>query len=442
MIFILKKVYYFEKGLNILKEKGIFAFICSNKFAKAKYGEKLRKLILENQLKIYDDFTGVKIFKEAQVDTCIIQLKKEHNESNEIFVNHDYYLKQNRLENNSFLFNPPEILDLKDKIINQGAMIKNLDITIKRGILTGFNKAFIIDEVTKNKLIEKDYKNKEVIKPLLRGRDIQKWSIKYQNLYLLYIPWNFNIQKYPSLKDYLQNYKEDLSNRPEVKKERYNWYCLSRYASDYVDLFEKEKLIYPELSSSLSMVYDNKKYYIDKTCFIITTSLNIKYIYALLNSNVLNFAFKLLGTPLGKSGFNLSKIYIEQLPIKITNATIEDNVVDIVEKIIILNKEIDNEIINFKKFLKKQNFNTNLNKINEYYFLDSKKFIKEIKKQRDVLLTDKLINELNREFQNNINRISNLNSEIKLKENELNNIIYKIYNLNENEIKLIEENLY
>ena len=110
--------------MNILKENGIFAFICSNKFAKAKYGEKLRKLILENQLKIYDDFTGVKIFKEAQVDTCIIQIKKEHNERNEIFVNQEYYLKQNRLEDNSFIFNPPEILDLKDKIMMQGELIK------------------------------------------------------------------------------------------------------------------------------------------------------------------------------------------------------------------------------------------------------------------------------------------------------------------------------
>ena len=71
--------YFFEKGLNILKEKGIFAFICSNKFAKAKYGEKLRKLLLKNQLKIYNDFTGIKVFKEASVDTCVIQIKKDFN---------------------------------------------------------------------------------------------------------------------------------------------------------------------------------------------------------------------------------------------------------------------------------------------------------------------------------------------------------------------------
>ena len=434
--------YLFEKGLKILKDNGIFAYICSNKFTKAKYGEKLRKLILKNQLKIYNDFTGVKVFKEASVDTCVIQIKKNYIEENNIFINNHYLMEQNRLDSNSFTFNSPDVLNLRDKILNQGTLIKDLDVQINYGIKTGFNKAFIIDEKTKNKLISEDSKNKEIIKPLLRGRDIRKWSIRYQNLYLLYIPWNFNMQNYPSLNEYLQTYKKELSNRPEVKKVRYNWYCLSRYASDYVDLFEEEKLIYPELSSSLSMVYDDNKFYIDKTCFIITTSLNIKYINALLNSNVLNFVFKLLGTPLGKSGFNLSKIYIEQLPIIFTNTSTEKEIKELVDEIIILNNEINNEIINFKKYLKEQNINSISNKLDDYYSLDSKKFINEIKKQHEILLSDTLINELIHKFKNSIKKISNLNSDLKLKEDKLNNIIYKIYNLNENEIKLIEDDLF
>ena len=150
--------------MNILKEKGIFAFICSNKFAKAKYGEKLRKLILENQLKIYNDFTGVKVFKEASVDTCVIQIKKNYIENNDIFINNHYLMGQNRLDSNSFTFNSPDILNLRDKILNQGTLIKNLDIQINYGIKTGFNKAFIIDEKTKNKLINADSKNKELRK--------------------------------------------------------------------------------------------------------------------------------------------------------------------------------------------------------------------------------------------------------------------------------------
>ena len=121
--------------MNILKENGIFAFICSNKFAKAKYGEKLRKLILNNQLKIYNDYTGVKIFKEASVDTCVIQIKKAYVKNNEVHVDEKYYMEQSRLDSNSFTFNSPEILDLRDKIFNQGTLIKDLDIQINYGII-------------------------------------------------------------------------------------------------------------------------------------------------------------------------------------------------------------------------------------------------------------------------------------------------------------------
>ena len=434
--------------MKILKENGIFAFICSNKFAKAKYGEKLRKLILENQLKIYDDFTGVKIFKEAQVDTCVIQIKKNFNPENMILVNNEYNMQQNKLDFKSFIFNSPEVLNLRDKIINQGTMIKDLDITIKRGILTGFNKAFIIDESTKNKLIKLDSKNKEIIKPLLRGRDVNKWRISYKNLYIIFTRRGIDINKYPVIKEFLSKYKKELtpktkdSKRTDVgrKPGPYEWYEIQDNVA-YYSLFEEEKLIYPELSSSLSMVYDNNQFYIDKTCFIITTSLNIKYINALLNSNVLNFVFKLLGTPLGKSGFNLSKIYIEQLPIKITNTSTEKEINELVDEIIVLNNEINKEIINFKKYLKEQNINPVSNKLEDYYSLDSKKFINEIKKQHKVLLSDTLINELNHKFQNSISNISNLNSDLKVKEYKLNNIIYKIYDLNENEIKLIEDDL-
>ncbi|MBE6496246.1 MAG: class I SAM-dependent DNA methyltransferase, partial [Methanobrevibacter thaueri] len=146
--------------MNVLKEKGIFAFICSNKFAKAKYGEKLRKLILENQLKIYYDFTGVKVFKEASVDTCVIQIKKDFKNDNEIYVDNNYYLKQKLLNKNSFTFKSPEVLNLRDKILSLGIPLKDLDVKINRGVLTGFNKAFIIDEETKNRLIKEDSNNK------------------------------------------------------------------------------------------------------------------------------------------------------------------------------------------------------------------------------------------------------------------------------------------
>ena len=138
-----------------------------------------------------------------------------------------------------------------------------MDIQINYGIKTGFNKAFIIDEDTRNMLISKDTKNKEIIKPLLRGRDINKWKINYANLYLIHSYDGLNIEeKYPIIYNYLYQFHEQLEKRYDKGKK---WYNLR--ACSYDDLFEKEKLIYPNMASGLYPVYDNNKYYTKSKMF-------------------------------------------------------------------------------------------------------------------------------------------------------------------------------
>ncbi|MDR2544251.1 MAG: hypothetical protein LBD03_01685, partial [Methanobrevibacter sp.] len=127
-------------------------------------------------------------------------------------------MEQNRLTDDFWAFEPIEILNLKDKIMEQGTPLKEIEnVNIYGGILTGYNKAFIVDEETKNDLIATEPKNSEIIKFLLRGRDIHRWNINYQSLYLLYIPWDFEIGEYPDIKKHLLKFKDKLSKRPEVK---------------------------------------------------------------------------------------------------------------------------------------------------------------------------------------------------------------------------------
>lgn len=370
--------------MKILKDKGIFAFICSNKFAKANYGKKLRKLILENQLKIYNDFTGLKIFKEASVDTCVIQIKKDFIENNEVYVDDEYFMKQNKLNSNSFMFNSPQILNLREKIFNQGTLIKDLDIQINRGILTGFNKAFIIDEKTKDKLISEDFNNKEIIKPLLRGRDIDKWRINYDNLYLIFTRRGIDINRYPIIKKFLSKYKEELTpkNKNSKKEDKgrkpgpYKWYEIQDNIA-YHALFEKEKIIYSEIVPKPQFVYDNQKFYVEATGFLLSSSkLNLKYIISLLNSKLLFWYFKDIGYNLGGKGFRYKKIFIEQLPIKLTNIDIEIEICDLVDSIINYNKQFVKERDSFKNILiNEYNAKKISKKLNEYYNLSQKEFL-------------------------------------------------------------------
>ena len=425
--------------MKILKDKGIFAFICSNKFAKAKYGEQLRKLILENQLKIFNDFTGINVFKEASVDTCVIQIKKEFMGKNEVFVDDTYYMEQSRLDSNSFIFNSPDVLNLREKISQDGTPIKDLDIEINRGILTGFNEAFIIDEKTKNRLIKEDSNNKEIIKPLLRGRDINKWKIMYKNLYLIHSVDGLDTKnKYPSIYKFLSQYQEKLEKRYD--KGRY-WYNLR--SCKYDDLFEKEKIIYSEIVPEPRFVYDDNKYYMEATGFILnSTEINLKYLVSLLNSKLLFWYFKDIGYNLGGKGFRYKKIFIEQLPIKTTDSYTENILADLIDQILLYNKNFVEETDSFQEFLIEmmdvQKIST---KLENYFNLSLNRFLKEVKKQNGNINDENLKDSLIKRYKYSCEKLKQLQSDILILETKMNKMIYSIYNLNEEEIEIIETDL-
>src|SRR5574344_1164396 len=176
-------VYFYELALNMLKPNGLKGFICSNKFFRAKYGENLREYILQNTTILQiADFNGVKIFEDATVDSAITIFQKTKSDNNSTFkvvdvdLINSYEMKQNDLTKTSFSFSNPKELAIKQKTEKIGIPLKQWDINIYRGILTGYNEAFIIDEATKNELIKKDPKSAEIIKPLLKGRNIKKYD--------------------------------------------------------------------------------------------------------------------------------------------------------------------------------------------------------------------------------------------------------------------------
>src|SRR5574344_246494 len=185
-------VYFYELALNMLKPNGLKGFICSNKFFRAKYGENLREYILQNTTILQiADFNGVKIFEDETVDSAITIFQKQKEDNNSTFkvvdvdLVNSYEMKQSDLTKTSFSFSNPKELAIKQKIDKIGIPLKQWDINIYRGILTGFNEAFIIDEATKNELIKKDSKSLEIIKPLIKGRDIKKYNYEFNNLFLI-----------------------------------------------------------------------------------------------------------------------------------------------------------------------------------------------------------------------------------------------------------------
>ncbi|WP_065840493.1 Eco57I restriction-modification methylase domain-containing protein [Campylobacter fetus] len=424
-------VYFYELGLTSLREGGKLGFICSNKFFRANYGKNLRKYILDNaSVNSIVDFNAIKIFEDATVDSAITIFQKTTSLDNtkfEYFAPQDSefdlnkvkfeLLAQSTLSEQIFTFVDDTNFGLKTKIEAIGTSLKEWDINIYRGILTGLNEAFIIGTATKDQILDKcvnlDEKERtaKLIKPILRGRDIKRYSYKWADLWVINTHNGYknqdekilaiDIYDYPALKAYLDKFEPKLSKRSDKGTTPYN---LRNCA--YINEFEKEKIIYSEIVREPQFYLDNNEHFFaEATSFILTAqndSINLRYLTGLLHSNLVTFAFKkwYAGGGLG-SGYRYKKQYLENLPIpKVTNEnkTTADEIINLVEQILSSNEKINK----YEKYLNKLNLDEKI----------------EAKEQIEIL--------------ENI---------IKLSDEKIENLVYKLYNLTDEEVKIIQNSL-
>lgn len=382
--------YFFEQGHKILKPNGILSFITSNKYCRAGYGEPLREFLLEaTALLYYIELNGVKVFDSATVDTSILSFAKIDKskgaklDSTHIFdyahpkdydTNSNVPLQehitlqsflQSSLSKESFIFQDSTRQALKAKIEKIGTPLKKWDISINYGIKTGYNEAFIIDskkrdEILSNCVSENErQRTSDIIKPILRGRDIKRYSYEWAGLWLInthngYTTSDFShcetceasrgnpqatpkikippidISDYPALKAYLDTHWDKLAKRTDKGKTPYNL----RHCA-YLEEFEKEKIVWAEMTDSPCFIYDDKGMYINQTCYFIPQ--NDKYLCAVLNSRLIYFYMKQIASGLGSGALRWIKQFMENLPIpKITesNKPLCDEIISLVEQIL------------------------------------------------------------------------------------------------------------
>ncbi|WP_441746191.1 type IIG restriction enzyme/methyltransferase [Helicobacter pylori] len=344
--------YFFALSYHLLKEKGFNAFITSNKYARAKYGAKLRELLLKKTTLVsYMELNALKVFESATVDTSIMSFIKQEPPKESRFK---YYeptpddksdlksarslpMKQNALSTESFIFANATLLDLRDKIESVGTPLKDWDIQIYYGILTGANEAFIIPTEKRDEILnacktqEERKRTEALIKPILRGKDIKRYSYEWADLWLINTHNGYtsnlkfkippiDIEKYPALKSHLDSHWNTIATRCNQGDTPYN---LRNCA--YLEDFEKEKIVYGEIVQEPRFYLDNGEcelgyFYAEATSFILTGE-HLHYLLGMLHSKLITFAFKTFyaGGGLGESGYRYKKAFIERLPIpKIT----------------------------------------------------------------------------------------------------------------------------
>ncbi|GAA9929280.1 class I SAM-dependent DNA methyltransferase [Helicobacter pylori] len=357
--------YFFALSYHLLKEKGFNAFITSNKYARAKYGAKLRELLLKKTTIVtYMELNALKVFESATVDTSIMSFIKQEppkesdfkyyeptpDDKNDLKSARSLPMKQNALSTESFIFADAALLDLRGKMESIGSPLKDWDIQINYGIKTGANEAFIIPTEKREEILnacktQEERKHTEaLIKPILRGKDIKRYSYEWADLWVINTHNGYtsnlkfkippiDIEKYPSLKSHLDSHYDTIATRSDQGDTPYH---LRNCA--YLEDFEKEKIVYPcIMAKEPCFVYEEKGFYAPAPANIITgDKTEIKYITALLNSKCIYFAMRKFYMGGGIEG-ELKTNNLEKIPIpKITpqNQKLADKITDCAKAIL------------------------------------------------------------------------------------------------------------
>ncbi len=334
---------FYERGFQLLKAGGHLCFITSNKWMRAGYGESLRKFLAEKtNPKILIDFAGQKIFESATVDTNILLFQKAPNTHKtrscvaKAGCRDDLsgFIRQHSMENafntsDSWVILNPIEQSIKAKIEKIGKPLKEWDIKIYRGILTGCNEAFIIDAGKRKEILancatqEERKRTDELIRPILRGRDIKRYGYNFANLYLIAshngIPGKkiprINIDDYPAVKRHLDSFWPQISKRSDMGDTPYNLRSCA-----YWEDFSEQKIIYPNMTKYLPFLWDNKRFLTNQKCFIITGK-HLGYLTAFLNSSLFKYCYRDAFPELQGGTRELSKIFFDKLAVaQVTDA--------------------------------------------------------------------------------------------------------------------------
>ncbi|GAA7173677.1 class I SAM-dependent DNA methyltransferase [Helicobacter pylori] len=407
--------YFYELGFNVLKENGILSFITSNKYTRAGYGEALREFLLKNTCILkYIDLNGIKVFDSATVDTSILSFEKikiKENTfkylslNNELLKNYDFEISaikeflnisQNSLSKESFTFSDENTSALKAKIERIGTPLKEwYGLNINYGIKTGYNEAFIITTEKRNEILAKckDEAEKErtakLIRKMLRGRDIKRYSYEWAGLWVIgtFPSLKIDIEQYPALKQYLSQFlpRIEQSGEKGCRKKTSNKWFETQDSIAYYEEFEKEKIVWNPVSGEYLFSYIKEHIFFNNSLFMMTLDVfSLKYILAFMNSNCYKWLITLKTNLIQTGSYAYgAKDKIERLPIPKINSK---------------NEKLADELINS---------------------------VDEILKAKE---QDKNANTQEQDKNANTQEL----------ENKINSLVYKLYNLTEDEIKIIE----
>ncbi len=334
---------FYERGVQLLKEGGHLSYITSNRWMRTGYGEALRGW-MSNEVNIQTvlDFGMGQNFGAATTYTCIVHLTKQPTKSAmqacyaedtkaamedpaAYFVENASYLST--IGQEPWVIVPPTMQRIKSTVEKQGTQLSNWKIRINRGILTGYNKAFYLNDHQRAALIKADPKSEDLIVPLLRGRGVSRYAIDWDKLDADDEKWLINAHNglkesklpaidvkrdYPAIWKHLQEYESILVKRLDQGDD---WSNLRNCA--YLEDFSKPKIIYPNITKFMPFFYDENKYFSNDATYILASEIeNLPALTAQLNSTLFRYCFKDNFPELLGNSSKLGKIFFDKIPLK------------------------------------------------------------------------------------------------------------------------------
>jgi adenine-specific DNA-methyltransferase len=354
---------FYEQAIRLLKPGYFFGYITSNKWMRANYGVAMRKFLIEqaNPLLLVD-FGGYQVFESATVDTnmliaqksrytfetktCLLDKSFGSLEKMSVFISQSASTCKFSTSDSWVVFSPME-RNIKDKMEKIGTPLKDWDITINYGIKTGYNEAFIIDGRKKDELISADPKSAEIIRPILRGRDIKRFSYQFADTYIIatFPSLKIDIEQYPAVKRHLLTFGYDrLRQTGDIgaRKRTNNQWFETQDSISYWDDFNRQKIVWIELADKGRFAYDYKDHYITLNGTFIMIGEDLEYLCCILNNPVISWHFNTFCISSGVGTNQWRELYVKELLIPNIAVDKRGKMIELINQIILEKDETKN----------------------------------------------------------------------------------------------------
>ena len=350
-------VLFYERGMELLDtDPGILAYITSNSWLKAQYGKKPRRFFANNHTPLRLLELGKHVFKSAIVDSAVFVVRNAHEPNVAGFPSVDlehlpdevtfpdlpaHTWKETRPTGTEpWRILSPQEWPILYKMQDVGQPLEAWDVSIRRGIITGCNDAFFIDDEGRDALIAQDPRSDEIIKPLLVGKDIRRWRPRWRGRWLIYSHSEVAEHDYPAIREHLLPYRKRLLARrgganPNTGKVPYEWWQLQidYYRSGAHRRFSKRKLFWMDMSPEGRFSVSETELFCNDKGFVITGT-SLDYLCCVLNSNLARWYVQSTALTTGMGVTQWKRFLVEQIPIPPLSPQAQEPFADVTREIL------------------------------------------------------------------------------------------------------------